>query len=212
MRRLPDWVEPRALSDRRTEGPAVIAARSTIRSWSATPTTIYVRVAVKINDAGALSPFGRVPLAFIPAYQKVALHALQVLRDGAVLDRLPAAQVRFLQRETGLERNVYSGVVTASILVDDLRVGDTLEVALLGDRDEPGVRIEVRQRRELGPAVAGRRSTASSSTRPRRRRIRWKFHGDLAKDFPRPTEHVHDGVRSLTFEEHDLPRVAGRGA
>ncbi len=203
--RVPSWVLPHALSESRTAGPAVLRLLDH-QTMVGDPTVLFVRAAVQIDDAGALTPLGRVPVAFVPAYQKVALHTLQVLRDGAVLDRLAGAQVRFLQRETGLERNVYSGVVTASILVDDLRVGDTLEVAysLIGTNPVFGARYGgVDNWDEQLPVIDRRVVLNAPASRP----IRWKFHGDLSTDFPRPVERVHDGIRSLVFEGHDLPRV-----
>ena len=204
--KLPSWVQPHAIPDARAAGPAVIRL-SDNQIWVGDERVIYVRNAIKINNAVALTPLGRVPLPFNPAYQKLVLHTLQVIRDGAVLDRLPGAQVRFLQREAGLENNVYSGIVTASILVDDLRVDDTIEIAysVTGTNPVFGGTYSNLENWDQTLPVDDRRLIVNA---PVARPLRWKFHGDLSNRFPKPTETTKNGIRTLTFEEIDVPRVA----
>lgn len=89
---------------------------------------VYLRRAIEVHDATALQTVGRIDIDFLPDFQTLELHAVSVIRDGKRFDRLQQAQVRFLQRETGLEQGVYTGAVTANIVVADLRVGDVLDV------------------------------------------------------------------------------------
>ena len=202
---IPKWVQPLAIPEAKAAGPAVLQLADSQIMVGDRPTT-YLRRAIRVNDALVLSSIGRVPIAFIPAYQRVVLHTLQVVRDGRVFDRLPAAQVRFLQRETGLEHNVYSGVVTASILIDDLRVGDTLEIAysIIGSNPVFGPTYSAFESWDQPLPIELRRVILNM---PVRRQIAWKFQGDLAKNFPAPTETTRDGIRSLVFEEHGLKGV-----
>lgn len=88
-------MQPHALPGTKATGAAVVVLSDSQILVDDRPVS-YLRRAIRINDATALSAIGRVPLPFIPAYQRLVLHTLQVIRDGAVLDRLPAAQVRFL--------------------------------------------------------------------------------------------------------------------
>ncbi len=203
--KLPAWVQPHAVPESRTTGPAVLQLVDSQIMVADQPVT-YTRRAMRVNDALVLSQIGRVPINFIPAYQRVVLHALQVVRNGEVLDRLPAAQIRFLQRETGLENNVYSGVVTASILVDDLRVGDTLEFAFstIGANPVFGPTWTGIESWEQALPIEARRVIVNA---PVARRIAWKSHGDLVKKFPSPVERTQNGIRSLAFEEVGLVGV-----
>lgn len=196
--KVPAWVRPHAIPDAKMTGAAVIALADS-QVLVGDQTVEYTHRAIRINDASVLSSIGRVPLVFIPAYQHLVLHTLQVIRDGVVLDRLPSAQVRFLQRETGLENNIYSGAVTASILIDDLRVGDTLELALstIGTNPVFGPVFAGGQAWDQGLPVDERRVIV---TAPAARRIAWKSHGLVTPAVPTPTERVVDGMRSLTFE------------
>jgi len=196
--KVPRWVQPHAIPEATMTGPAVFALSDSQVLVGDQPVE-YTHRAVRINDASVLSSIGRVPLAFIPAYQRLVLHTLQVIRDGAVLDRLPGAQVRFLQREAGLENNLYSGVVTASILIDDLRVGDTLELAFstIGVNPVFGATFASGQAWDQGLPIEERRVILNA---PVQRRIAWKTHGLVAPAIAAPTEKVVDGLRTLTFE------------
>ncbi len=200
--RIPKWVRPHAIPEAKAIGPAILQIADSQIMVGDQPQS-YSHRAIKVNDALVLSNIGRVPIAFIPAYQRVVLHTLQVVREGQVLDRLPAAQIRFLQRETGLENNVYSGVVTASILIDDLRVGDTLELAysVIGSNPVFGTLYSAVEGWDQALPIELRRVILNV---PVQRKVAWKFQGDLAKNFPTPTETTRDGIRSLVFEEQSL--------
>ena len=206
---IPKWVLPHAIPEAKAAGPAVLQLADTQIMVGEQPQS-YSHRAIKVNDALVLSNIGRVPIAFIPAYQRVVLHTLQVVRDGAVLDRLPAAQIRFIQRETGLENNIYSGVVTASILIDDLRVGDTLELAysVVGSNPVFGPRYSAFEGWDQALPNELRRVILNV---PVQRNVAWKFQGDLAKNFPIPTETTRDGIRSLVFEEQSLKGMPPEG-
>ena len=91
--------------------------------------TNFFRQAIEVNDIASLTNAGQISIQFVPEYQQLALHKVVIHRGGEVIDQTASSAVRFLQRETGLERGAYSDVVTASLLVSDLRVGDTLETS-----------------------------------------------------------------------------------
>ena len=200
--KVPRWVQPHAVPDSKTAGAAVLVLSDSQILVGDTPVEFTHR-AVKINDASVLSTIGRLPLAFIPAYQRMVLHTLQVVRDGVVLDRLAGAQVRFLQREAGLENNLYSGVVTASILIDDLRVGDTLELAFstIGQNPVFGAMYAGGQGWDQGLAIDERRVVVNA---PVQRRVGWKTHGVMTPAIAAPTDRTVDGLRTLTFEGKSL--------
>ena len=87
-----------------------------------------VNVAQQANDPAALGQIGQVSLFFIPQYQRLLLHKVLILRGDQAIDHTQTAPVRFLQREAGLEQGISSGVITASLLLPDVRVGDTLHL------------------------------------------------------------------------------------
>jgi hypothetical protein len=142
----------------------------------------------------------------VPQYHKLKVHAVRVLRAGETLDRTASSSVRFLQRETGLEQGVYSGEVTASILVSDLRVGDTLEYAysLYGQNPVFGDKFIATVGWDQGYPAALRRVVLNH---PAGRQISWRLIGDRQGAPLKPAESVHEGMRRLVFEERSIPKT-----
>jgi lipoprotein NlpI/transglutaminase-like putative cysteine protease len=89
----------------------------------------FTRVIRVVNDAAGLAPASQIEIEFDPTYQTLAIHQLQVLRGQRRIEALDRKRVRLLQRETQLERQIYDGRVTASIVLDDVRAGDRIEYA-----------------------------------------------------------------------------------
>jgi lipoprotein NlpI/transglutaminase-like putative cysteine protease len=91
--------------------------------------TLYSRsVRVPTENAG-LAQASQIAVEFDPGFQTLAVHHLVVVRNGERLDRLGAARIELLHRETQLERQTVDGRVTLSIVVDDVRVGDEVDFA-----------------------------------------------------------------------------------
>jgi lipoprotein NlpI/transglutaminase-like putative cysteine protease len=202
---IPAWVEPVDIPDVKPKGPSTLLLQDS-QTRVGDPVITFLRAASRINDPVALSSAGRVPINFIPDYQRIVLHTLRVWRDGASLDRLADAQIRFLQRETGLEQNLYSGVVTASILLNDVRVGDTVEVAysVVGTNPVFGKTFSSINLWDLTVPIGLRHVTLLS---PTARPIAWKAESNVNHQFPKPRERIRDGMRSLTFEEKDVEAI-----
>src|SRR5574343_199382 len=98
-------------------------------------TVRYQHVLRQINEASGLQKGAQIELDFDPSFQKLQFHRLEVWRDGKRLDRLERKRIKLLHREPQLERQIIDGRMTASIVLEDLRVGDRVEwaVSLIGD-------------------------------------------------------------------------------
>ena len=195
---VPDWVEEVPMPDADAAQQTSVLLADTQFHVAETPSA-HIRRAVVVRDAASLGNVGQVALSFVPAYQKLQLHAVRILRNGETIDQTKALSVRFLQRETGLEQGVYSGEVTASTLVSDLRIGDILETVYTVHGQNP-----VFGRKFLD--AAGWDSPFATQLRrvvltsPADRTVNWRFHadGDVARATPKET--VENGVRKLIFE------------
>ncbi len=95
----------------------------------------YVHVLRQVNDAAGLQKGAQIELEFDPSYQKLVWHQLDVVRGNQRIDKRGAGLIKLLHREQQLERQVVDGRKTASVVLDDLRVGDRVEwaVSLVGD-------------------------------------------------------------------------------
>lgn len=98
----------------------------------------FYRFAVKAVNEKGLEHAASVDIDFDPAFQRLHLHTLAVHRQGRVISRMATAQIRTLQREKELEALILDGRLTASVLLQDVRVGDVVEYAytLRGTRPE----------------------------------------------------------------------------
>lgn len=90
-----------------------------------------VRYADKVYEALSsefLTEAGKIQLPFNPAFEQLTLHEISLRRDGKWLDRLKPEAITLARRETEFERDMSVGVVTAMVVLDDLRRGDAVRV------------------------------------------------------------------------------------
>ena len=88
--------------------------------------TRYLHMEKRVHSSAGLNFVSQIQIEFDPAYQELALHKIEVLRGEQRIDKLEPRRVQLLQRETQLEARMYDGRITASIVLDDVRVGDTI--------------------------------------------------------------------------------------
>ena len=200
---IPPWVETVAIPEPGEIKPIIVRLADTQWLVGDTP-VVHLHRAVMVNDAASLTSAGQLSIPFNPQYQRLQLHAIHVLRADKSEDRTTSSTIRFLQRETGLERGVYSGIVTVSILVNDLRVGDTIEVAYSLSGQNPvfgGKFVSSVVWDQAYPTLLRR----MVFTYPAARKINWRLIGDTRAKPLVPEELAHDGMRSLRFEEKSIP-------
>ena len=113
----------------------------------------YFHTASKALDGGGVEKVANVSINFDPSYQSLTLHAINVVRDGVVIPKLPGARIHVLQRETELDYLIYDGSMTASVLLDDIRIGDIVEYAFSVDGNNPVFQGKISGRAELEWAV-----------------------------------------------------------
>ncbi|RQP23031.1 DUF3857 domain-containing protein [Piscinibacter terrae] len=90
---------------------------------------MYSHVVRVVGDTAGLSQASQIEIEFDPSYQTLALHHVDIVREGRRSTRLDRKRIQLLQRETQLERRIYDGRVTASMVLDDVRVGDQVDFA-----------------------------------------------------------------------------------
>ncbi len=168
------------------------------------PQAYLVNRAEQAREASALGAIGQPQLAFNPQYQRLLLHRVQVVRGGEVIDHTPTVRVRFLQRETGLEQGIYSGVITAALLLEDVRVGDTLHLVYSVEGDNPvfAGRYADAASWEQNVPTQWRRVTL---TAPEGQPMHWRWVGGTGAEPPAPTQDRISGLQRWRFEQRNLP-------
>jgi len=175
--------------------------------WDSNGESLYVHYALTANNTGGLPQLGQLTFEFKPEYQSFQLHALKVWRAGVGIDKLNSAKIRFLERELGLEQSVYNGTATVAVLVDDIRVGDTVEYAYSVIGSNPvfkGIAAE-EAGWEYGSPVTLRRVSIQY---PVNRSMQYRFVGNNKSTLSvKPAESVKEGFRELIFQTTDVAPV-----
>ncbi|NVD69385.1 DUF3857 domain-containing protein [Duganella sp. BJB1802] len=203
---VPAWVDQvRTIPTAAKAGPLSIRLAD-VQFHVADQPTVYAHRALTANEASSLSALGQYEISFQPDYQRVQLHSLRILRGGQVIDQLKTADIRFLQRETSLDQGLYSGTITAAIVTEDVRVGDTLELAysVIGQNPVFGGKFFEAASWDSAAPVGLRRISIDM---PEQRTIHHRTIGQGAA--LKPVEIIRDGRRVLRFETGDMPALLG---
>lgn len=89
----------------------------------------FVHFAYRVAAPGGLSDAAEFSLTFDPAYERVALHHLRLVRDGRVEERLALGDFEVIRQERDRDRALYDGRLTAIHQLRDVRVGDVIDYA-----------------------------------------------------------------------------------
>lgn len=91
-----------------------------------TTTTYY---AYRITSDAGLSDGAQLSQSFDPSYASLELHLIRIWRDGVAQDRLKLDEIKVLQQERDLERQLFNGELSAITTLADVRKGDIVECA-----------------------------------------------------------------------------------
>ena len=125
-----DWVTVRALEeavDASIPGSQVVLLLD--RQFRVVGNERYERIARYLKTVQAVHEAAQWRLDFDPAVQRVIIHSIVVRRGGQVIEQAQMARLRFLQREENLDRFVIDGRMTIVMLIEDVRVGDIIDVS-----------------------------------------------------------------------------------
>lgn len=203
---LPKWVQPFAEPAPTTRREPAVYRLLETQAWAG-PHPGYVQSrALQVNDQSALGQIGEFGISYYPAYQTLSLNRVVILRGDRVLDRTRTVNTRVLQREQNLENGVYGGASTVQLLLEDVRVGDTLWVTYTVEGANPvfGQRWADEFGLDSTLPTELRRLTVSH---PRQRPLFWRQLGDLPAAQVKPAIEQAGEVERLRFEERNIEAV-----
>jgi hypothetical protein len=93
--------------------------------------------AYKIVSQEGLSDGAQIQFSFDPSYQSITLHSLKVWRDSKAVDYSDAGKFQIIQQEKELDRQIYNGRRTALCFLNDIRVGDVVELSVTKQGENP---------------------------------------------------------------------------
>ncbi|MFT7776188.1 DUF3857 domain-containing protein [Roseateles sp.] len=135
----------------------------------------YRHVAARAVNERGVEDIANVQISFDPSYQTLAIHRIEVRRDGKHVYSAPRDAVKLLQRETSLESLIFDGRLTAHVALHDVRVGDVVEMVYTVQGRNPvfGERLFGGFDLEWGVPVAYRHARLLW---PKGRPLYWKLH------------------------------------
>lgn len=98
---------------------------------------VYVDYVYEARTPSLIGEAGKFEIGFNPAFETLALHRVEVRRDGAWHSRLDPKRVSLARREDEFEKDIANGAVSALIVLDDVRVGDVVRISYTVDGANP---------------------------------------------------------------------------
>ncbi|MEY2526295.1 MAG: hypothetical protein QOE73_1066 [Verrucomicrobiota bacterium] len=89
----------------------------------------YYHQVRKITSENGVQNGASMSISFNPAFEKLIFHSIQLTRNGVPSNRLDRSHIKLLQREENTDRFIYDPSYNAQIALDDVRVGDVIDIS-----------------------------------------------------------------------------------
>lgn len=124
----PEWIEPVDFEAALDENETFVLFDRQVRMEDGVVHD-YTDIAYKIDNPQALTQLGTLQLPWLPDKGDLVVHDLEIIRDGERIDLLAqGADFDVIRREQQLEQRSLDGMLTATMAVPGLRVGDVLRI------------------------------------------------------------------------------------
>ena len=90
----------------------------------------YYREVRKIISEKGIETGASIVARFNPTFEKLVFNSIKVIRNGTVSDRLDRSRIELVPKEKEPDRSFYDPSLSARMVLEDVRVGDVVELAL----------------------------------------------------------------------------------
>ena len=90
---------------------------------------MHYRVVQRLKTLRGVHEVSQWRLNFDPTTDRIVIHSVTIRRGGESVEHASVSKLRFLQRETNIERLVIDGFWTLLLIVEDVQVGDILDAS-----------------------------------------------------------------------------------
>lgn len=127
---LPDWVHEIFVENQEIVGNNAAFQYLLIDSQDhLAQQTVFRHFAIKVLNSEGVQALSDIDVSYDPSYQKLSFHKIQLIRNGQTIEKMATSNMRTIQRETGMERSLYDGALSAIINLADVSNGDIIEYA-----------------------------------------------------------------------------------
>ena len=175
----PDWVKPAPPVDaaKLAEDAPIALVNDTQQRFDAGEVWTYHENAMRAASDEALARIGTVKLTWYPDHGDLIVHRVDILRGGERIDLLKAgSRFTVLRREQQLEQMQIDGMLTATLAVEGLRVGDVLDIAYSTTNRDPALKGNVQGGAGLAVAPLKAGYTATRLLWPNGTDLHWRAY------------------------------------
>ena len=134
---LPDWVDHQPYPSEIPDAEASCIANGSCRLLNDIQVSLcspeqawHCRTVQRVLTREGAERVAHVVAEFDPGFQRIEVHFIRVIRGDESIEHAKPEALQLLRRETNLERLVFDGRLTASLLIPDVRIGDIVEVCV----------------------------------------------------------------------------------
>jgi transglutaminase-like putative cysteine protease len=200
---MPKWVEPLETIPETTSSEPVITRLAEVQYWAGPNPAYLVNRAVQVNASARISELGQFSISFAPAYERVVLHRIAILRDKQLMDRTATANIRVLDKENDAAAGYYLGTSTVQVLLEDVKPGDTLWTVYTVEGVNPvfGSMWSERLPWTKESPIELRKVVVLF---PSAKDIKWRISGMTRSSIAQPSMDLRNGITKLVFREQGL--------
>ena len=171
----PAWVSPAPAIDPAKTGAGPLLIFDQQQRLLDGLVTDYVDTATRIATEQQLTQAGTIALQWQPDDGDLIVHRIAILRAGQTVDLLAVPEpLSVLRRELGLESLQLDGILTATMSVPGLQVGDVLRVSYSITRRDPALKGKMQSFAVLVPDSTQVDFARARILWPARDAVRWK--------------------------------------
>lgn len=97
----------------------------------------FNHVVKKVLKNEDIPDFSTIEIEFNPSYEEITLHQLKIHRSDRTINQLFPHHIKILQREKRLEEQLYTGIKSLYIFLEDVRIGDVIEYSYVVKNTDP---------------------------------------------------------------------------
>jgi hypothetical protein len=178
---VPAWVKPAPPIDvsKLTDDAPVVLLIDNQQRLADGQVWAYFDSATRASSTQVLGAIGTIQLPWQPAHGDLIVHRVEIIRGTEHIDLLKAGgKFEVLRREQALDRRTLDGMLTATMAVAGLRVGDVLHFTASITRKDPTLKGKVQS---IAPLIVDPFRVQFARVRllwPAASDVRWKAYAD----------------------------------
>ncbi len=160
----------------------------------------YYREVRKIISEKGIKNGAAIAARFNPTFEELIFNSVKVIRDGAISDRLDRSRIEFVPKEKEPDRSIYDPSLSVRMVLDDVRVGDVVELAFTIEGATPLNRGKYSKVYLVQwEALIVRNVLRLSYSADR------KLAFQTSNDAREPTVTTANGITEIWYEDHNVP-------